>query len=148
MHIYTYICWIHTDAMKTDAMIKTQGDFFNKIFTSHFIARVRKGCVGFYCERELEIEHNYNILTPKLMAVSVVSFSFFRAAQPEALGPLCWVMAFFAASYHHLLWTPTHQGFPRAPSAECGFPYHISSISVSNSTGTELAGTQLFVELN
>ena len=27
------------------------------IFTSHFIARVRKGFVGFYCERELEIEH-------------------------------------------------------------------------------------------
>ena len=38
-------------------MIKTQEDFFNKIFTSYFIARVRKGCVGFYCERELETEH-------------------------------------------------------------------------------------------
>ena len=37
-----------------------------KIFTSHFIARVRKGCVGFYWERELETEHNWNILTPKL----------------------------------------------------------------------------------
>ena len=24
-------------------------------------------------------------------------------------GPLCWVMAFFTASYQHLLWTPTHQ---------------------------------------
>ena len=47
-------------------MIKTQEDFFNKIFTSHFIARVWKGCVGFYCERELETEHNWNILTPKL----------------------------------------------------------------------------------
>ena len=28
--------------------------------------RFRKGCVGFYCERELEIEHNCNILTPLL----------------------------------------------------------------------------------
>ena len=36
------------------------------IFTSHFIARARKGCVGFYCEREREIEHNWNILTPLL----------------------------------------------------------------------------------
>ena len=35
------------------------------IFTSHFIARVRKGCVGFYWERKLEIGHNCNILTPK-----------------------------------------------------------------------------------
>ena len=84
------------------------------IFTSHFITRVRKGCVGFYCERELEIEHNCNILTPKLMAVNVVSFSFSRAAQPEAQSPLCWVMAFFIASYQHLLWTPTHQG-PNGP---------------------------------
>ena len=47
-------------------MIKTQEDFFNKIFTSHFIARVRKGCVEFYCKRELETEHNWNILDPKL----------------------------------------------------------------------------------
>ena len=47
-------------------MIKTQEDFFNKIFTSHFIARIQKGCVGFYCEWELEIEHNCNILTPNL----------------------------------------------------------------------------------
>ena len=108
---------------------KTSENFLNKIFTSHFIARVRKGCSRFACERELEIEHNCNILTPKLMAVSVASFSFFRAAQPEALGPLCWVMAFFTATYHHLLWNPTHQGFPRAPSAGCGFPYHNLSIT-------------------
>ena len=49
MQKYTYIYWIHTDAMITDARIKdagrkTQKDFFRKIFTSHFIARVRKGC--------------------------------------------------------------------------------------------------------
>ena len=43
-------------------------------------------------------------------------------------GPLCWVLAFFTASYQHLLWTPTHQGL-KAPSAWCGFPYHISSIT-------------------
>ena len=67
IYIYIYIYWIHTDAMiKKDAMTQTQEDFFNKIFTSHFIARVRKGCVEFYCERELETEHNWNIFTPKL----------------------------------------------------------------------------------
>ena len=48
-----------------------------KICTSHFI-------VTFVCEKELETEHNCNILTPTLMAVSVVSFSFSRAAQPAA----------------------------------------------------------------
>ena len=71
MQKYTYIYWIHTDAMITDTVIndarrKTQEDFFNKIFISRFIARVRKGGVGFYCERELKTEHNWNILTPKL----------------------------------------------------------------------------------
>ena len=53
-----------------------QEDFVNKIFTSHFIARVRKGYVGFYCERELETEHNRNILTPHSYGRHVVSFLF------------------------------------------------------------------------
>ena len=51
-------------------------------------------------------------------------------------GPLCWVLAFFTASYQHLLWTPTHQGL-KAPSAWCGFPYHISYITPTPAlTGT------------
>ena len=37
-------------------------------------------------------------------------------------GPLCWVMAFFTASYLD----PNSSG-PQAPLAWCGFPYHISS---------------------
>ena len=49
-------------------------------YTSHYI-------VTFACESQLETEQNCNILTPTLMAVSVVSFSFSRAAQPEAQGP-------------------------------------------------------------
>ena len=54
---YTYIRWIHTDAINKDAVTKTQEDFFTKIYTSHFIARVRKGCSRVACERELETEH-------------------------------------------------------------------------------------------
>ena len=69
--LHTYIYWIHTDAMITDAVIndarrKTQEDFFTNIFTSHFIARVRKGCSRVACERVLETEHNHHILTPLL----------------------------------------------------------------------------------
>ena len=52
--------------IKTQWQRQTQEDFFIKIYTSHFIARVRKGCSRFACERELETEHNWNILTPKL----------------------------------------------------------------------------------
>ena len=77
-------------------MIKTQEDFFIKIYTSHFIARVRKGCSRFACERELETEHNWNILTPKLwLATLCLSRS-----------PL----------------DPNSIRDPRAPSAGCGFP--------------------------
>ena len=38
----------------------------------------------------------------------------------------CWL------SLLHLIRTPIHQGFPRAPSAGCGFPYHISSPTPSD----------------
>ena len=63
-------------------------------------------------------------------------------------GPaLCWMMAFFNASYQHLLWTPNSSG-PQAPSAWCGFPYHTSSITPSSTvtvTGTVL--TSVLTEL-
>ncbi len=71
-------------------MNKTSEDCFKK-YTSHFIVR-------FACERELETEQNCHILTPTLMDISVVSFSFSRAAQPDAQ-------------------KPTQSGVPRAPSA-------------------------------
>ena len=32
-------------------------------------------------------------------------------------------------------WGPLHRGFPRAPSVGCGFPYHLWSLAVWNSTG-------------
>ena len=68
----------------------------------------------------------------------VVSFSFSRAAQPEAQGPLCWVIAFFIASYQHLLWTQTHQG-PKPLRPGVAFP---------TTSRLQLAATQLAVELN
>ena len=78
--IYMSICYIviyiviqhrndttsKTDAWIKDAGRKTHKDFFRKIFTSHFIARFRKGCSKFACERVLETEHKLHILTPLL----------------------------------------------------------------------------------
>ena len=90
-----------------DTIIKTHaGRPLRKIFTSHFIARVRKGCVGFYCERELETEHNWSILTPKLWP-SVLCLS--RSPGLLNLSPGSTLLA-------------------------AGFPYYISSHSHSNST--------------
>ena len=52
---------------------------FRKIYLSLYL----KGL----CVRELETEQNCNILTPTVIAISVVSFLFSRAAQPEAWAP-------------------------------------------------------------
>ena len=81
------------------------------------------------------------------MAVSVVSFSFARAAQPEALGPLWWVMAFFycilsASSLD------TNSSGPQGPFdlMWLSLPHLVyNSFSSSTATGrwTQLAGTQL-----
>ena len=52
-------------------------------------------------------------------------------------GPaLCWMMAFFTASYQQLV-SKTPSGVPMAPSGGCGFPYHILSLThlISNSIG-------------
>ena len=85
---------------------------------------------------------NFNILTPTLMAVNVVSFSFSRAAQPEAqrpnlLGDLLRLISNFSA--------PQLNRGPRAPSAWCGFPYHILSITPSDSNWNCL--TSILTEL-
>ena len=89
---YTYICWIHTDALINDAMINDAKisdagrPLYNNIFISHFIARVRKRCVWFYCERELETEHNWNILTPNLWPSRCV-FPVLFGCSTGGLGP-------------------------------------------------------------
>ena len=140
MQKYTYICWIHTDAM-----IKTQEDFFNTISTSHFIARVRKGCVGFHCERELEIEHNCNILTSKLMAVNVVSFSFFWCST-GALGSTLLGVGFL---YCILSASSLDSNSPGLPESLFGrvwlFLPHLRSNSVRSST--QLASTSVLTAL-
>ena len=51
-------------------------------------------------------------------------------------GPLCWVMAFFSASYQHLLWTPIQSGAP-SPFGLVWFSLpHLVYNSVRSLTGT------------
>ena len=64
----TYICWIHTDAMKKDARRK---DFFNNILPLTLFVRVRKGCSRVACERELETEHKLQYFDPTVMTVTL-----------------------------------------------------------------------------
>ena len=105
--VKSYCCMIII--ITTQRRRKTSEEFFNKIFTSHFIARVRKGCSWFACERELETEHNCNILTPLLWPSRCV-FLVLLMLNRRPRGSLCFVMAFFIASYQHLLRTSAHQG--------------------------------------
>ena len=101
---------IKTHAGITDAMIKTQEDFFNKIFTSHFIARVWKGYSRFACERELETEHNWNILTPKLwpsaLCLSCSPGLLNRSPAVHSAG--CWLSLLHFVHLRLQLYSPVH----------------------------------------
>ena len=101
--LYTHVSYhndtiIKTHAGITDAMIKPQEDFFNNIFTSHFICKVSKRLFKVYVWEGAGDRTYLKYFDPEVMAVSVVSFSFSMAAQPEHWSPLCWVLAFLTTS--------------------------------------------------
>ena len=64
--------------------------------------------------------------------------------RPRAHSAGCWLSLLHLISIFSGPQTPS--GFPRAPSVGCGFPYHISSPTVGNSTGNSTG--PLGVELN
>ena len=70
------------------------------------------------------------------MAVNVVSFSFSWCSTggPGVHSDGCWLSLLHLISNFSGPQTPS--GFPRALSAECGFPYHISSITPSPTVTT------------
>ena len=86
---------------------KTQEDFFKQIYTSHFIYNV---CVwegvGDRTELQYIDPHSYGRQRWVFRSPGLLN------RRPR--GTLCWVMAFFTASYQQLLWIPTHRG-PRGP---------------------------------
>ena len=80
------------------------------------------------------------------MAVKVVSFSFSWCSTggPGVLSAGCWLSLLHLISNFSGPQTPS--GFPRAPLAGCGFPYHISSITPSP-TVTATVLTSVLTEL-
>ena len=131
IYIYIYTCiYMRKESQRHNDKGRAKTSL--KKYTSHLIVR-------FACERELETEQrlqHIDLTSPSWH--SRVSFSFSRAAQLEARGPT--LLAFSTASYHLLVWSPTPSGVSRAPSAGCGFPYHISSLTrlISNSSDLQL----------
>ena len=121
MLIYTstYICWTHTDAKITDAIIndarrKThegRRKTFLQIFYLSLYCKGSKGVVqGLHVRGSWRPNINCNILTPLLWPSRCIFLVL-------------------------LMLGSTPSGFPRAPSVGCGFPYHIWSLAVWNSTG-------------
>ena len=83
------------------------------------------------CERELESEQRLQYIDSTFMAISVMSFSFSWCSTRGPgvqLSAECWL------SLPHLVTngSPKLLGVPRAPSARCGFPYHIWSLTSSD----------------
>ena len=142
--LHTYIYWIHLDAMIIDAVtIKMQEDFFTNIFTFS----LRKGCSRVAGERELETEHKLHILTSTTYDHHVVSF-LFSWCSTRGLGLTLLDAGFLYGILSASSLDPKlHRGFPRAPSVGCGLPYHISSLTLWNSTGN-CFGTPNSTELN
>ena len=137
---YTCSCRIDTDAMNN----RRKKTSLEKYCTSYFIVRVRKGYSRFACERVLETEQNWNILTPTHMAVCVVYFLFSGCSigGPEAHSAGWWLSLLHLISNFSGPQTPSV--FPRAPSAGCGFPYHsrLSPSPTLTGTVTVLTPTQ------
>ena len=84
---------------------------------------------------------NGNILTPTLMAVNVVSFSFSRCSTggPGVHSAGCWLSLLHLSNFSG---PQTPLEFPRAPSAGCGFPYHILSRTPSPTVTATHQGPQ------
>ena len=87
------------------------------------------------------------IFWPPLLWPSTLCLSRSSDAQPEPWGPLCWVLAFFTASYQYLLWTPTHQG-PKPLRPGVAFPTTSRLHCNSTGPGTQLPQLPLGLELN
>ena len=81
-----------------------------------------------------ETEHKLHILTPLLWPSRCV-FLVLLDAQTEVFRVHCWMLAFFTASSLD----PSSSGL-QAPSAWCGFPYHISSLTLWKSAGNCIRG--------
>ena len=93
---------------------------------------------------------NFNILTPNLWPATLC-LSRSPNVQPEAQSPLCWVMAFFIASYQQFLWSPNSIRFPEGPLGRVWFYVpHIVFLRLqlycncnSNSTATALYNSSI-----
>ena len=155
--LYTHIQHHNDTIIKTQWQRQMQEDFITKISTSHFIARVRKGCSRFACERVLETEQKLQYFDPSLLWPSRCVFLVLLMLNRRPRGSLCWVICYVLSATSQV--PKLHRGSRRLPRPGVAFPttsrlqlaWNSNSTPLapwaSNSTGT---GTQFnwLVELN
>ena len=101
IHIYIY-----TQHHNNTINKQTSEDFLNKYVPLTLF-------VTFACEREFENEHKLQYFDPHSYGRQRCVFLVLQMLNRRPSGPaLCWMMAFFTASYQQLLWTPTQSGAP------------------------------------
>ena len=129
LHTCTYICRIiHNDTMiKTDAGRLLE----QNMYLSLYCKGSKRVTQGLRVRGSWWPNRNCNILTPTHMAINVVSFSFSRCSTggPGAHSAWWWLSLLHFIS---IISGPQLIRAPMAPSAWCGFPYHISSITPSD----------------
>ena len=89
--------------------------------------------MGFYCERELETEQKLQYFDPHSYGRQRCVFLVLQGCStggPGAHSAGLWLSLLHLIS---IFSGPQFNRGPRAPSAWCGFPYHISSITPSDS---------------
>ena len=100
-------------------------------YTSHFIVRVQKGLLKVLLWEGVGDRTELQYIDPSLLAISVVSFSFSRAAQPEARGLIFLLSAGFL--YHILLETSLDPNSIGGPEGHIGLVWLSLPHLVSNS---------------
>ena len=125
-------------------MIKTQEDFFNNIFTSHFIARVRKGLLRVCVWERAGDRTETTILWPQTYGRQRCVFLVLQGCSTGGPGPTLLGYAFLYCILSASSLDPKlHQGpKPLRPSVAFPTTSHSNWLQLnwhSNSTGTSLA---------
>ena len=140
MQIHIYIYMQHHD----NTIIKqTNEDFFRKICNSHFIVRIRKGLLKVCAWEGAGDRTETAIFQPHSYGHQCCVFLVLLMLNRRPWGPLCWVMAFFTASYQQLFWTPIQSGTPSPFSLVWLSLPHLVYNSIWSLTATSLL-TELY----
>ena len=127
LHTCTYVCRIiHSDTtIKKEDAGRLLYKYILPLTLLQGFERVVQGLHVRGCWRP---NRNFIFWPPLLMTVTLC-LSCSLDAQPGPWGPLCWMLAFFIASYQHLLSTPNSIGDSEGPLGRVwlSLPHLVSS---------------------